>query len=510
MLIIHQDAQVEQTIGSNKEAPSGMKNLVITSLCFLTLAWSTASRSDQAQPSTQTQRKAQLAPCANRKDGALCGKYEVFEDREAKSGRKIALNIVVLPALSSTPAPDPVFLLAGGPGQGAATVAKSAGENFMRDIRRERDIVFVDQRGTGDSNRLDCDLSGNDDRLQSYFGEMFPAEKVRECRKQLEKIADLRLYTTSIAMDDLDEVREAMGYERINLLGGSYGTMAAMEYVRRHADHTRSAALRGVATPAMKMPLHFIRGAQMGMDRLMEDCAADPSCSAVFPNFRKEFAAVLARFDKGPVSFELVNPSTQKPEQVSMSRGFFVEQVRLMLYNLQSARRIPLLIHQIYQDGFASFGETIISGDKGFGLPIGMYLTVTCSETTLLITEKEIIQQTAGTFMEDYRVRVHVRACQEWPRGKVPANYTDPIKSDVPVLMLSGELDTATPPQLGEAIVQHLPNGRQLRIRYRSHDYNSACENKLVAEFFSKGTAKGLDASCTDQLRRPPFAIKPR
>jgi pimeloyl-ACP methyl ester carboxylesterase len=286
--------------------------------------------------------------------------------------------------------------------------------------------------------------------------------------------------------------------------------MAAMEYVRRHADHTRSAVLAGVATPSMKMPLHFIRGAQMGMDRLMEDCAADPSCSGAFPNFREELRAVLARFDKGPVSFELVNPSTQKPEQVSMSRGVFVEQLRLMLYALQPASRIPMLIHQIYQEGFAPLGKIIISDEKGFGLPVGMYLTVTCSETARLITEKDIVEQTAGTFMGDYRVRVHVRACQEWPRGKVPANYDDPIKSDIPILMLSGELDTATPPQLGEAMTRYLPNSRQVRIRYRSHDYNSACENKLVAEFLSKGTAKGLDVSCTDQLRRPPFALKPR
>ncbi|HEV2667922.1 MAG TPA: alpha/beta fold hydrolase [Blastocatellia bacterium] len=483
--------------------------LLLLGACVFTSAHfrTTALRANQTRP----QRKLQLKPCSLPNDSgqALCGQYEVFENRATQAGRKIKLNLVVLPALAAQPAPDPVFFLSGGPGQGAADSARSGIGSLARQLRRERDLVLVDQRGTGQSQQLDCNLYGADQEVQSYFNDLFPVDKVRACRQELEKRADLKLYTTPVAMDDIDEVRAALGYAQINLYGASYGTLAALQYLRQHPAQVRSLALAGVATPETKMPLHFARGAQAAMDKLIADCASDETCHAAFPQFKTEFAAVLARLDKGPVSFELPHPVSKTLQGVSLSRGVFLERLRLMLYN-STASLAPLLIHRAAQGDFAPFGAVALARTRSSAerLAMGMYLTVTCSEWAGAITEEEIEHETSGAFLGDYRTRRHVRACQEWPRGSIPAGYYQPVKSAVPVLMLSGELDPATPARFGAAAAQSLPNSRQVLIRNEAHSYSSDCLRNLIAEFIAKGSAKSLDTACVELARRPRFATE--
>jgi len=417
---------------------------------------------------------------------------------------------VVLPALTDKPAADPVFFLAGGPGQGAAAIAKNAGEDYMQRIRRDRDVVFVDQRGTGESNLLKCNLYGDGSSLQPYFDELFSVEKIRECRAQLEKFSNPSLYTTAIAVDDLDEVRRALGYERINLWGGSYGTFASLAYLSRYPKRVRAVVLEGAAPLDFKLPLPFAKGAQQALDRLIEDCAAEETCRKAFPNLRAEFAAVLAKLDKGPVSFEMTNPVTKKLETIRMSRGVFGERLRLLLYSADLASLVPYLIHEAYKNNFAPFASlahymTRLIGDQ---VAMGMYFSVTCPEGALLISEQEIARETANTFLGDYRVRTHMKACEQWPRARVPAGFTSAVKSDVPVLIISGAVDPATPPQYGEAATRHLSNSRQIVIPNTPHSYGGKCINSLIEEFISKATVRGLDASCVNQIRRPPFAME--
>src|SRR5882724_6689100 len=190
--------------------------------------------------------RVSLQPCkvAGLDEEVRCGTYEVYEDRAAKSGRKIALNIVVVPALSAKPAPDPLFWLEGGPGIGA-TGSAFAARAYLSDVRKNRDLVFVDQRGTGKSNPLVCDVGDSPDDLQKFFGGTPLRESLRTCRETLEKIANLKLYTTPIAMDDLDEVRDALGYSKINVAGLSYGSLASQIYLRMHGDHVRTVFLGG-------------------------------------------------------------------------------------------------------------------------------------------------------------------------------------------------------------------------------------------------------------------------
>ncbi|HEY0546397.1 MAG TPA: alpha/beta hydrolase [Pyrinomonadaceae bacterium] len=463
-------------------------------------------KSDKAAQSI-TRGRVKLEPCKLPKliEDARCARYEVYEDRAAGRGRKISLNILILPATGAKPAADPVFFLAGGPGQGAVSVVNSAGD-FLPEIRREREIIFIDQRGTGASNLLDCKLRDKND-MRSYFGNPYNPEAVRACRAELEKNANLTLYTTPIAMDDLDEVRDAMGYERINLYGGSYGTNAALVYLRQHGERVRSVVLKGVAPTDYKLPLYFAKGTQHALDRLMDDCAADAVCYKTFPKLKEEFVAVLSRLDKTPASFEAVNPLTGQTQQLTMSRASFADNLRVMLYVPDLTSLLPLIIHSAYENDYTPFATYAFLVVRQIDMQIarGMQLSVLCSEHIPFITDADISRETKGTYYGEAHIQDYRNACALWPSVKAPDSFREPVKSNVPVLMVSGDVDPVTPPAYGAAAARTLPNSRQIIIRNGTHLTASDCIDNLVAEFISKGTAAGLDPSCADAIKRPPF-----
>lgn len=440
---------------------------------------------------------------------ARCGKYEVFEDRSAARGRKIALNILILPASGENVQPDPLFFLAGGPGQGAVKVVTEAGD-FLSGVRRERDIVFIDQRGTGESNPLNCNLIKDRNDMRSYFAVPSQVDAVRQCRNELEKIANLALYTTSIAMDDLDELRGALGYEDINLYGGSYGTNAALVYIRQHGDHVRSAVLKGVAPTDYKMPLYFAKGVQNATDRVFEDCAADEKCSKTFPKLKSEFADVLARLDKGPITVDVVNLVTNKPQQVSMSRASFAESLRILLYVPELTSMLPLIIHQAYEGDFAPFAAYafVLIRQIEPQLASGMGFSVTCSEHVPFITEADITREVTGTYYGEAKVRGAQKTCQEWPSIKAPSSFINPVKSDLPILLISGDIDPVTPSWVAAGAAKLMPNALHVRIHDGTHLTESPCISNMIAKFVSNGSTKGLDASCVNEIKRPSFVYE--
>jgi pimeloyl-ACP methyl ester carboxylesterase len=439
--------------------------------------------------------------------GGRCATYEVWEDRATGKGRKIGLHVLVLPALSKTPAPDPVFWLHGGPGAAASGAAPGANGGFLEGLRADHDLVFVDQRGTGQSHPLNCDLGDDSTDLPSYFGKLLPTELVRACRQVLERDADLALYTTTIAMDDLDEVRGALGYEKIDLVAASYGSIAAQAYIRQHGDRVRAAFLTGVATPGIKQPLPFARGAQEALDLLYKDCDADAACRAAFPNFRNEFDAVLARFGRGAIDVRMIDPVTKKERRVTLERESYVERLRLLLYTTTFAQYVPLIVHRAFQDDWIPFESVAIAYNPGSILARGMYMTITCSEGVPFITEPEVAA-TRGTFVGERRVRAHEDACKEWVRGRVPASFIEPIRSSVPVLMFSGEADGSTPQWLGKGAVQSLANGRQIEVPHYGHQVDSPCMWSVMGQFIRTASVRDLDTSCVSGIRRPPFATE--
>jgi pimeloyl-ACP methyl ester carboxylesterase len=470
-------------------------NRILISVALL-VALQTATAADQVA----------LTPC-QRTDipGAMCGTFEVYENRVAKSGRKIPLNIIVLPASGPNRAPDPVFWLDGGPGVGATRVAPAGIQGFLSVLHPDHDLVFVDSRGTGKSKPLTCSIGDDPANLPQFFGPLFPLDAIRSCRQTLEKNADLRLYTTPIAMDDLDDVREALGYDKIDIVGASYGTIAAQVFMRQHPEHVRAVFLTGVGTPGLKQPLPFPRGAQHALDLLFVDCAADAHCSEAFPHLKDEFAALLSRFDAGPIEVRLFNPGSKQLEPIKLERDNFVERMRLFLYTTTFGSFVPLIIHKAYENDFIPFETLAIRYNPGSLLSRGEYLTVTCSESVQFITPREVRREAKHSFVGDRRITSHIAACKEWPRGDIPASFTAPVKSTLPVLMFSGELDASTPPWLGKVAVRFLPNGKQVNARYYGHQTDSQCMLDVMRNFIAAASVKDLDTSCAEKIRRPPF-----
>src|SRR5690242_3740763 len=257
----------------------------------------------------------------------LCGKLTVFENRERRTGRKIDLNIVVLPALDQKTTREPLFYLEGGPGVDA-TGAAGFYATDGKECRRHRDVVLVDQRGTGQSNPLTVPEKK---APQDYLREMYPVDYVKNMRQTLEQRADLTQYTTSIAMDDLDDVRAWLGYDRINLFGLSYGTRAALVYLRQHPEHVHTVTLMGVAPTYLRMPMYHSQSADRAMNLLLTECEQDPSCHAAFPKIRDDWKKVLTDLQHAPARVEY-KPDNRPPAPVEIQRDIFAEKIRSFLY----------------------------------------------------------------------------------------------------------------------------------------------------------------------------------
>ncbi len=456
----------------------------------------------------------ELKPCEPRgiSAPAKCGTFEVFENRATRKGRKININVLVLPATGEPREPDPFFYFAGGPGSGATEDAPGVARQYVN-IRAHRDLVFVDQRGTGQSYPLDCEFYDSKDP-QSYLGHFFPLDGVRKCRQELETKADLTLYTTTIAADDLDEVRAALGYEKINLLGGSYGTRAAMVYLRQHPQHVRTVMLQGVSPTNQYLPKDYAEQTERALQGVLSECVADEACNKAFPNIKSETKAVLERLLKGPVDAEFQVQALPAPIKVSLSRDLAAEAIRYMLYNPGAATRIPLFLHLAAEGNFAPLAQAALNFRRGLvgSGSNGMYLTVTCAEDLAGIKRKVDERLARNTFLGEYRLVQQREACALWPRATIPSDYAKPVQSDVPVLIFTGQWDPVTPPENGDYVARTLPNSLHIVVPQGAHGLGnlegSECLSRLAAEFVERGTTKGLDTSCVKTVHRRPFVLK--
>jgi pimeloyl-ACP methyl ester carboxylesterase len=453
---------------------------------------------------------SKLKPCrlAGIDEELLCDKLTVFEDRAKRTGRTIDLNIVVVPAVNQKTKAEPLFDLAGGPGASSADAAGFyAGPGKI--YRQQHDVVCVDQRGTGKSNRL---AIPREKTPQYYLSEMYPIDYVKEMRRALEECADLTKYTTSIAMDDLDDVRAWLGYDRINLFGGSYGTRAVLVYMRQHPDHVRSAILAAVAPTDLKMPLHHSESGARAMDLLLGECEQDAACHGAFPQIRDDWKNVLEQLEKQPARVEYSSPGKGAPTTVEIQRGVFAEKIRSWMYGRDKTARIPLIVHHAANGDFAPFLQQAIGPSIPDFVADGMYLSVTCAEDVPFINQEEAAKLNADNPFGNYRVFQQTRACRLWPRGEIPTDFLEPVSSNVPVLIFSGNMDPVTPPRYGEEVARHLPNSRHVVISEAAHGVDGltdpGCFDRIAIEFLDKGDTKNLDVSCVERMAPPPFATK--
>ena len=460
-------------------------------------------------------RGAFLSPCdvPGVKEKAKCGTYEVWENREAKRGRRIGLAVVVLPATGSPSEPDAITFLAGGPGLTATSIAPFLASQYAA-LRKHRDILLVDQRGTGGSHALECDLYPGKDP-QTALGSFFPVDRVRECRATLEKTADLRMYTTAPSMDDLDEVRGALGYDRLDVFGRSYGTRAALVYIGRHPDHVRTAVLQGIDPTDDPAPLHFPRYAQQAIENIFSDCRQDPACRTAFPNLPSELRSIVARTTAKPVPVDILDPKTGDPVHVSLSRNLLGEALRYLMYESATAVYVPDLVHQAAEGDFAPLAEFALGSRQQlfYGVGQGLYLSVTCAEDLPFITSSEAQRAAAGTFLGDYRYEQQRAACGAWVRGPIPAGFRKPLSASTPVLLFSGTWDPVTPVSNAEKVAATLSHSLSAVIPAGGHDYEGltgadACVTAITSRFVEEAKSAGIDTSCLGKIRRPPFPTK--
>jgi pimeloyl-ACP methyl ester carboxylesterase len=458
--------------------------------------------------------KLALTDCAiqNLAGKAKCGAYEVYENRATKKGRKITLKIVLIPATSDKREPDPFVYFAGGPGSAATEDAAGLAQAFPQ-ILAHHDMLFVDQRGTGGSHPLDCKFYDDAD-LQTYLGYFFPLDDIRKCRAQLEPNSDLKLYTTTIAADDMDELRAALGYERLNLFGGSYGTRAALTYLKRHPEHVRTAMLQGVSPTDQYMPSDFAQQTERALQGVLSECVADKICSEAFPNIKEEAKAVLAQLIKGPVEVEIQKPNSTDRVKLKLSRDLAAVAIRYMLYSPVPASRVPLMLHLAAQGNYVhltyaalEYRKNLVSTGSN-----GMYLSVTCAEDLPWIKPGEGERMAENTFLGDYRLRQQREACALWPRAEIERDYAQPVKSDVPVLILTGEWDPVTPPSNGERTAKTLTNSLHVVVPHGAHGLGGLegmdCIDNLIVEFIEKGSTKGLNTDCVKNIHRKGFQLK--
>ncbi len=444
------------------------------------------------------------APVGPARLAAQCGQLTVYENRAAGSGRQIDLHVAILPAISRTPAADPFVFITGGPGEAASQDYVLLSRAFER-IHEKRDIVLVDQRGTGQSHPLNCASSETDRPTDDAAIEA----EVTRCIRQLD--ADPRFYTTLDAVDDLDQVRAALGYPRFNLYGISYGTRVAQMYLARYPDYVRTVILDGVVSPARPLGLTMASDAQRALDLIFARCAADPACHSAFPDPAGDLAALVERVDQAPVSVTVPHPTTGEPTQVEVNRSTLAAAIRLFSYSPETSALLPLLIHTARATGDLSqlaAQAQIVTRQLEGSLSIGLHHSVVCSEDVPFYGKAALLAESEKRTYMGEQYKELERLCKYWPSRPVPAESLAPVKSTVPVLLLSGEADPVTPPLNAEQVAVNLPSSLSLVAPGQGHGIVTlGCTYRVAADFVEKGELKNLDIACIKDVRPMPFFL---
>lgn len=448
---------------------------------------------------------------------ALCGRVARPLNLAEPAGAKIDVHFAVLPALARNKQPDPVFVFAGGPGQAAIELAGSWSRLLAR-VSNRRDIVLVDQRGTGRSAKLGCPELPPATPLAQLLSEAAQMARLETCRAELQRLphGDLRQYTTTIAMQDVEAVRQALGAPRINLVGGSYGTRAALEYQRQFPQAVRRVVIDGVAPPDMVLPAAFSADNQAALDAMFAACERDAGgCAMRHPALRERWRQWLATL---PKEVTVQHPITGAAERLAITREALLNFVRTPLYTPALAAGLPLALDEALRGRLAPLlGLASGLGSSRVGmLAEGMHFSVVCAEDLPRLEGAGVAD--AGNlpgadfgreFAERYR-----RVCSAWPRGGVPPAFYEVSPAPAPVLVLSGGADPATPPRHGERVARLLgPKARHVVVPEAGHGVMSMpCMRDVLFRFISAeadGDALAVKADCAAAVPRPPAFVGP-
>ena len=437
---------------------------------------------------------------------ARCGEAVVPEDRSKPDGRKIRIFAAVLPANTLSPKADPLLILAGGPGQAASTLAPFVAR--LNEVRRARDVVLIDQRGTGRSSPMQCDAfkPRDDEALET---DLVPRAKA--CAAELlAQGVDAAQYTTTAWIADLEAMREALGYAQWNVWGGSYGTRVAQEYLRRHPDRIRTVTLDAVVPPSMISTLDVWRTRQTTFDAVLRACGESPACRKDHPNPAATLTTIAGALGPTGREVDAVDPRTGAVTRLHLTFDGVLALLQPLLYTPDSSSLLPEML------GLAAAGDygPLFAATQATNtnpveqLNAALHFSVTCAEDVPRITPDLAATALAGLSTRGIAENV-IAVCNVWPRGRVPADFAQPVVSDKPVLLFSGALDPVTPPAYGDLVAKTLANSRQIVAGGFGHIVSpNACGPRLIASFVDAGGFAKLSETCVAffaHSRRPPL-----
>lgn len=437
---------------------------------------------------------------------ARCGWYEVAENRNSAAGKRIRIRTVVVPALRRQALPDPVFIISGGPGQGAGDFYLGSLHAFER-LRRDRDLVIVDQRGTGESKRLDCALP---DELES--ARFDPAAIKRYTQECLAKLpGDPRVYSTSVAVRDLDDIRAGLGYEKINVYGISYGTRVAQHYLRRYPGRVRAIVLDGVVPTDVALGPEVAPAAQSALDAILNRCLSQNDCRRAFPEIKGELSQLRDDLSRHSVSITIPDPRTAHPVSLEFGYMHLATALRIHSYSDETASLLPFLIHEAAHGRPQAMGAQalLVSRDLTKQLANGMHNAVVCTEDVPFITQEQLRDSAIDrSYLRRYFVDTLEAMCSVWPRGEIDADFHAPIQSDTPALLLSGANDPITPLEYGERAARGFKNSKHIVVAGQGHgQLNNPCVSRIMSHFVEDGTPRNLDVSCIEKQGAAPFML---
>jgi pimeloyl-ACP methyl ester carboxylesterase len=459
-------------------------------LCSLILAVFAAACST-IQPATKA--ALTLTPCtlSGVKSEARCGSMEVPERRGIAATRRISLNVAVIPAVGERH-PDPIVFLAGGPGQGAAAIAQAI-VSQLGDVAAGRDVVLIDQRGTGGSNALSCAggydvlLPGNEKALKSCFD-------------QLTLRADLAGYSSAEFVEDIDDVRRALGYRQINIIAGSYGTRPAQMYALAHRPALRSLILRAVTPAGFNILSDAPVIAEKALRETLADCAADNGCHSAFPDLQREYEETTARLRREPVNV----PGQTNVRALTLTPELYHYTLYALLLTMQSRQMVPMVIHRAASEGVETMAPITRQITAIYdSISAGAYLSVVCAEDAPRVSpaEAQDIRRLFGGFGA-----AAYDACSVW--RSTPRQPLLPRRIEVPTLLISGASDPATAPEAVEAARANFPLSLHVVAPATAHfPIFPGCVAELSRRFIEQASVAGLDGSCTKQISAPPFQL---
>ena len=426
---------------------------------------------------------------------ARCGILERPLDPSAPGSAVVELRVAVVPALTLEPMQDPFVPIAGGPGQSSIEFYAAYAGAFEQ-IRRNRDIVLLDQRGTGASSPLDCEMQ--EEVLQAQYSK---EEMIADARRCLDDLAhDPRFFTTSVAVTDLEALRRELGYPSFNLYGVSYGTRVAQHFARRYPTVTRSVVLDGVVPPQLALGPDIAVEAQRALDAIFDRCAESPRCNQRFPDVAQDFERVRAALAGKPVAVEIPDPLTWKSQRVPFGREQLAGSLRILSYHPNTVALMPLLIHEAAGGNYRPLAAQFLMASRSMldALSMGMHNAVMCTEDAPYFSGRDIDrEQLESTYMGAVLLDGMEAICTIWPRGVMDTDLRDPLATDKPVLLLSGEADPVTPPEFAEMAALRMTNSRHLVGADQGHGQaGRTCIAEIMAQFVETASVDGLDEEC--------------